>query len=780
MRGTSLQVHKLERPVARRRPALLAALVASAFFFFGAPAGTAHAAGATPPWPYTATVTSGPGRGQTVNLAHLNNISLEQLGARVVGTATLHVGVAGSPYRCLDGTTLNVFSFAGQLFVHNGLQGAQCAYGTWEVAPLSLTSPAQAPVIAKMAVAANGTPNFVAYGRNFGSEPGTVSLIGYSATYSGPVYRAKVLYWSATTVAFAANALAHGNYDVLLLTGAGAAATTLFNYGSSAPAPLWAKEPSPTAQALNSVSCVPGTGPAGVQTGYCYAVGDKGTVLFSANGGLTWSLEASPVKVDLNGVTCLPLALPGMRVPVWCWAVGDQGTILFTKNGLPWAAAATGLTSDPLSAVACQANYGRCWAVGTAVAAEFDPAFGGDGWRLITVLGPAGSTCGPGGPQNACLRGVAVGNTDEHFAVGGGGNIYDQFDYQGQNWSNTVSLGAGYFTSVSCGPQSADGHSHCITVGTDDSLAASRIYVTFDSGASWAPAASPPEGALPVLRGVSVLRGASATGLAWAVGDQGTILATNNGGRTWAKEASPTSANLLGVTCPNLVGPRVLCVAVGAGGTILTRRLGLPISSSWPYTATVTSGPGRGQTVNLAHLNNISLEQLGARVVGTATLHVGVAGSPYRCLDGTSLNVFSFDGQLFVHNGLQGAQCAYGTWEIVPRSVTSPGQLPVITNAYVALSPLCATPPVGCGRVVVSGRGFGPSPGTLSLIGYSASTSGPVVVTPVRSWAPGKVVGALQGALAPGHYYDVLLFTTTGAAATTLVEVPRVVPLSSS
>ena len=571
MRVSLPKVHKFEQLFARRGLLPLSALVTSVSLVAGGQAGMQDA-GAAPLWPYTATLTAGPRAGQTVGLIHLDNITMEDIAARVVGTATLHVGVAGSPYQCLDKTSLNVFSFDGQLFVHNGLQGAQCTYGTWEVAPPSLTSPAHAPAVAKVAVAANGTPNFVAYGRNFGSKPGTVSLVAYRVTSSGPVYRAKVLSWSATTVAFASNALPQGSYDLLLLTGAGAAATTLFNYGSSRPAPLWASEPSPTAQTLNSVSCVPGTGPGGVHTGYCYAVGDSGTILFSSNAGLTWSLQASPVKVDLHGVTCLPLTLPGARVPLWCWAVGDQGAILFTKNGLPWVSEATGLTSDPFSAVACQVNYGSCWAVGTAVAAEYDPAFGGNGWRLVTILGPPGSKCGPGGPPNACLRGVAVGNADEHFAVGGGGNIYDQFDYQRPGWSNTVSLGAGYFTSVACGPASANGHSHCIAVGTDDILAASRIYVTFDSGASWVPATSPAEGALPPLRAVSVLAGAPADGLAWAVGDRGTLIRSGDGGRTWAKETSPTRADLLGLSCPDMTTPPVACVAVGAGGTILVRR----------------------------------------------------------------------------------------------------------------------------------------------------------------------------------------------------------------
>ena len=572
MRATFPKVHKLEQLFARGGLLLLGALVSSVSLLVGGQAGIQDAA-AAPLWPYTATLTAGPRAGQTVGLVHLDNITMEDIGARVVGAATLHVGVAGSPYQCLDGTSLNVFSFDGQLFVHNGLQGAQCTYGTWEAAPRSLGSPAQVPAIARLAVAANGTANFVATGRNLGLQRGTVSLIGYSATSSGPVYRAKILYWSPTTVSFAANMLPHGSYDVLLLTAAGAAATTLYNYGPPSPAPLWVEEPSPTNQALNAVSCVPGKAPTGVSTGYCYAVGNNGTVLFSSNGGLTWSLEASPTKVDLLGVTCLPLALPrSTPVPVWCWAVGDQGTVLFTKNGLPWTSIPVNpATSNLFSAVACQANGQRCWAVGTAVAAEYEAA-GGNGWRLITILGPAGSECGPGGPPNACLRGVAVGNADEHFAVGGGGNIYDQFDYQGQGWSNTVSLGAGYFTSVACGPASGNGHSHCITVGTDDSLAASRIYVTFDSGASWVPATSPAEGALPPLRAVSVLAGAPADGLAWAVGDRGTMIRSGDGGRTWAKEASPTTADLFGLSCPDLAGPRVACVAVGAGGTILVRR----------------------------------------------------------------------------------------------------------------------------------------------------------------------------------------------------------------
>ena len=330
----------------------------------------------------------------------------------------------------------------------------------------------------------------------------------------------------------------------------------------------WKAVASPTKDNLYAVSCVPVASRV-----YCYGVGAGGSVERSFGNGGNWVAQPSPTPASLRGIACV--ASPSARpLPLKCFAAGDDGTLLSSQGGGPWRRATPRpLTSYPFSAIACQPGGSRCWAVGTAVAAEYDPAaFGGDGWRLITVLGPAGSECGPGGPQNACLRSVALGNTNEHFAVGGGGNIYQQFDYQGQGWSNTVSLGAGYFTSISCGPPAAAGHSHCIAVGTDSSLSASRIYVTFDSGANWSPARAPAEGALPPLRSVSVPPGAGAHGLAWAVGDQGTVVASNDGGLNWAKETSPTAADLEAVDCPGTEVARAVrlwCLAVGQGGTIL-------------------------------------------------------------------------------------------------------------------------------------------------------------------------------------------------------------------
>ena len=191
----------------------------------------------------------------------------------------------------------------------------------------------------------------------------------------------------------------------------------------------------------------------------------------------------------------------------------------------------------------------------------------------------------------------------------------------------------------------------------------------------------------------------------------------------------------------------------------------------WPYTATVTSGPDAGQTVHLLHLVNLSLEDLGANVVGQATLHVNVASSPYQCLDGTSIDVFSFEGQLFLHDGLQGSQCTYATWEVAPASVEGPGTAPLITAAHLAPGPSGAP----LQRLSLLGQSFGTTAGSVSLIGDGPGSPGPVTSTNVASWSPDRVVTDSPGSLLVGHLYYVLLLASSGAAASTVVKATSVI-----
>ena len=323
----------------------------------------------------------------------------------------------------------------------------------------------------------------------------------------------------------------------------------------------WVKRHSGTRQALDGVSCVPARTAAGGVSADCWAVGARGTIVVSHNGSSVWRAQHSGTLARLRGV-----AFVG---PSRGLAVGAGGTILATgSGGAHWTRISTRpATRLGFNAVTCQPRGTRCWAVGSGVAAIGSVTSAS--WTLFTVHGTSG-TCA--GTTNACLNGVSLASPDEHWAVGGGGDIFAQFDYRSRLWFSQLSLGSGYFTAIACTPARIAGHGHCIAVGTDNSTAHQRIYMTVTSGSRWTPPSSPPNGTLPALRGVAVLRGAPPTGDAWAVGDHGLIVRTGNGGASWVREPSGVTSGLQAISCPNVSYPRrQLCVAVGSGGTILTR-----------------------------------------------------------------------------------------------------------------------------------------------------------------------------------------------------------------
>lgn len=349
-----------------------------------------------------------------------------------------------------------------------------------------------------------------------------------------------------------------------------------------APPPLhWVLERSGTGATLDAVAC--GTSrvsPSGPTTEVCWAGGVRGTMLVSY-GGRTWTHRRAPTRAAIHGLTCVTVA-----GTAHCFAVGADGTILESLSPwTPWHRVATRpRTTESFNGITCQANGGRCWAVGDGVAALGTPPASSPtpAWPLISIPGVGGAHCGIS--PDACLNGVAVASTDEHFAAGGGGNVFAQFDYRGSGWRDQLSLGAGYFAAIACSPSRVVGRGHCITVGTSRNLARDRIDLTFDSGARWLQPRTPRNGSLPALHGIAIPAVQSARE-AYAVGDAGTILATGNGGTTWARQPSPTHRELLAVTCPS---GAVACVAVGAVGTIAA--LTLPVPSPTP-TPTLTPTP---------------------------------------------------------------------------------------------------------------------------------------------------------------------------------------------
>jgi len=109
----------------------------------------------------------------------------------------------------------------------------------------------------------------------------------------------------------------------------------------------WNSQSSGTSNQLYGISCP------SIST--CYAVGYYGTILATTNGGATWNSQSSGTSTELRGISC-----PGVST---CFAVGDYGTILATTNGgVSWNSQSSG-TSNYLPGISCP-SISTCYAVG--------------------------------------------------------------------------------------------------------------------------------------------------------------------------------------------------------------------------------------------------------------------------------------------------------------------------------------------------------------------------------------------------------------------------------
>ena len=104
------------------------------------------------------------------------------------------------------------------------------------------------------------------------------------------------------------------------------------------------------------------------------------------------------------------------------------------------------------------------------------------------------------------------------------------------------------------------------------------IVATTNGGQTWLPQTSGTSAGLHDVFFLGSGKGAAGKGiglgLGWAVGDGGAILSTLNGGSTWSRQTSGTTADLLAVTFTDAQRG----YAVGSGGTILTTMNG---GTSW-------------------------------------------------------------------------------------------------------------------------------------------------------------------------------------------------------
>ncbi len=224
-----------------------------------------------------------------------------------------------------------------------------------------------------------------------------------------------------------------------------------------------------------------------------YAVGRKGIVYASTDGGQTW-LPGYQASRSLTGV-CFASERSG-------WAVGEYGVIIHTRDGgATWQPQDSRVVSE-LRGVTCIDDQTALVLGRYGLALK--TANGGDAWDALLNA------------STQHLRGVAAADPLHAWAVGGKGTIVATAN-GGASWQSQVSgverdLEAITFVSPT----------HGWAVGDKGTVVA-----TTDGGTTWHKQETTIGEA---LRGVSFVNAEQG----WAAGTHGTILTTHNGGKNWA------------------------------------------------------------------------------------------------------------------------------------------------------------------------------------------------------------------------------------------------------
>ena len=289
--------------------------------------------------------------------------------------------------------------------------------------------------------------------------------------------------------------------------------------------------------------------------GTCFAVGFKGTILATSNGGASWTEQASGTSQTLNAVSC-----PSTSV---CYAAGANGTIL--KFNGTWRPQASGTTLD-LKGISCPSNS-VCLA-GAPASANSSTLFftdnGGSTWAAVKTLSGINL-------QLTSMSCVGAGPTtcDSVFI---NGQILQTTTQSNGSTSNPTILAN---TPTPLNDISCPALNRCTAVGGGG-------FIWSDQAGFWE---TQPSGTRDDLTGVSCLPLSS--GAQCVAGSlQGHILFGS--GATWATQAS-LDQELFGMSCGgNAISspPAYQCIGVGGTGTIVSLEAG----STGTHTLTPSNG----------------------------------------------------------------------------------------------------------------------------------------------------------------------------------------------
>jgi len=300
-----------------------------------------------------------------------------------------------------------------------------------------------------------------------------------------------------------------------------------------------------------------------------WAVGDRGAIWHTDDGGLSWNLQPSGVSCQLNGVFFLDQhngwAVGGFTSP---YVHTTHGVIIHTiDGGQRWTRITSALVPTLEGIRFFDSQHGIAFGRTSAMfpSAVFTSNDGGRSWAALAsntttswtagdfVSQDAGMVAGPvnsvgtirrrslvqnkvlaemsgsdteEAAQLAWLRDIHVNADGTGWIVGTGGRIF-AFGQWGHSWQPmNSSLPPGekgtfdFHTVATCG-------SHVWVAGSPGT----HVFHSSDAGRSWDVLSTDSLVPINALRFADPLNG-------WAVGGLGTILTTNDGGRTWQKTLS--------------------------------------------------------------------------------------------------------------------------------------------------------------------------------------------------------------------------------------------------
>jgi photosystem II stability/assembly factor-like uncharacterized protein len=300
-----------------------------------------------------------------------------------------------------------------------------------------------------------------------------------------------------------------------------------------------------------------------------WAVGDRGVIWHTADGGQGWQLQASGISCPLFSVSFLDAthgwAVGGCALPR---SRGSQGVVLSTDDGGANWRQVPGLTLPTLTRVKFfDAERGIASGAGTSAypSGVFVTHDGGRNWQPLPTGGPGqwlaadfvdadtGAVAGPAGqfatlmrrrvvtaPSaiTSCrtLRALRLVPPAGGWLVGDGGLVMMTRDL-GNSWQSPPGelppIVADHFDFRAV---AAIG-SHVWLAGSPGT----RVFHSADGGQTWEPLMT---GQRTPLRAITFVT--ETTG--WAAGDLGIILATTDGGHTWQEQrCGGRRAALMGV-----------------------------------------------------------------------------------------------------------------------------------------------------------------------------------------------------------------------------------------